>query len=173
MKKLLTIALILIAPLLSKAQEPDPSTLLKVGDTAPVFSFEIEKGKTVNIQDYRGKVVLLNFFATWCGPCREELPVVQKEIWDKYSSNSKFALFIFGREEGWDKVLPFKTANNFTFPMLPDEGRKVFSLFATQYIPRNILLDENGKIIYQSTGYSPQEFDKLLTLLKKKLKQNS
>jgi len=170
MKNLAVLAFILLAPLLSRAQQTDPTTLLKIGDTAPVFSFETEKGKTVNIKDYKGKIVLLNFFATWCPPCREELPRVQKEVWEKFSSNSKFALFIFGREEGWDKVTTFKDANKYTFPMLPDEGRKVFSLFATQSIPRNVVLDENGKIIYQSIGYSPKEFDELVALLNSRLK---
>jgi peroxiredoxin len=170
MKKLALLVLLFLAPRLSRAQQTDASTLLKIGDTAPLFSFEIEKGKTVNLQDYRGKIVLLNFFATWCGPCRMELPRVQKEIWEKLGTNPKFALFIFGREEGWEKVLPFKEANQYTFLMLPDEGRKIFSLFATQSIPRNVLLDESGKIIYHSVGYSPKEFDELVALIKKKLK---
>jgi thiol-disulfide isomerase/thioredoxin len=112
---------------------------------------------------------MLNFFATWCPPCRQELPRVQKEIWDKYKDNPRFALMVFGREEGWDKVLPFKTSNNYTFSILPDEGRQIFGLFAKQSIPRNVILDETGKIIYQSTGYSEQEFNKLLTLLNSRL----
>ncbi|RKR82204.1 thiol-disulfide isomerase/thioredoxin [Mucilaginibacter gracilis] len=163
--------LLFIAPHLGRAQQNDASTLLKIGDAAPAFNFDIDKNTTVNIQDYHGKIVLLNFFATWCGPCRQELPRVQKEIWDKFSNNPKFALFIFGREEGWDKVLTFKASNQYTFLMLPDEGRKVFSLFATQYIPRSVLLDENGKIIYQSTGYTPADFDVLVALIKRKLKE--
>ncbi len=169
MKNIAVLLLILLAPLFSLAQK-DTTTLLKVGDAAPVFSFEIAKNKTVSIQDYRGKIVMLNFFATWCPPCREELPRVQKEIWEKFSTNPKFALFILGREEGWEKVTAFKETNKYTLPILPDEGRKVFSLFATQFIPRNIILDENGKIIYQSIGYNPAEFDELLALLQKKLK---
>jgi peroxiredoxin len=170
MKNLAVFAFILFAPLFSRAQQADPSTLLKIGDTAPVFSFEIDKGKSVSIQDYRGKIVLINFFATWCPPCRMELPRVQKEIWEKFSANPKFALFIFGREEDWDKVLTFKNTNKYTFPMLPDESRKIFSLFATQSIPRNVVLDENGKVIYQSIGYSPKDFDELIALLNSKLK---
>jgi peroxiredoxin len=170
MKKPFIIVLFILAPLFSRAQENDASTLVKIGDTAPVFNFEIDKNKTVNIRDYRGKIVMITFFATWCPPCRLELPRVEKEIWEKYSLNPKFALFIFGREEGWDKVLNFKANNQYTFLMLPDEGRKIFSLYATQSIPRTILLDESGKIIYQSIGYSTSDFEELLTVLKHKLK---
>ncbi|WP_448702917.1 TlpA family protein disulfide reductase [Mucilaginibacter sp. AW1-3] len=169
MKKFTYLLLIIFAPVLTRAQVPDATTLTKVGGACPSFSFETDKGKTVNIADYRGKIVLINFFATWCPPCREELPRVQKDIWEKYKDNAKFALFVFGREEGWDKVLTFKQTNNYTFLMLPDEGRKIFSLFATQYIPRTLLLDEKGNILFQSVGYDPKEFDGLLNLLKDRL----
>ena len=170
MKKFTFLLFIFFAPAIASAQVADSTTLTKVGNVCPSFSFFADKGKTVNITDYRGKIVLINFFATWCPPCREELPRVQKEIWEKYKDNPKFALFVFGREEGWDKVLTFKQTNKYTFLMLPDEGRKIFSLFATQYIPRTLLVDENGKILFQSAGYNPKEFDGLLVLLKNQLK---
>jgi len=67
-------------------------------------------------------------------------------------------------------VLPFKAKNQFTFPMLPDADRKIFSLYATQSIPRTIVVDENGKIIYQSIGYDEKDFSELLNLLAARLK---
>jgi peroxiredoxin len=170
MKKLSCILFVFLVPLLSRAQQADPSTLTKLGDTAPAFDFNLTKDQTANLKDYKGKIVMLNFFATWCAPCRKELPRVQKEIWEKYKDNPKFALFIFDREEGWNIVLPFKEKNQFTLPIFPDEGRKVFSLYATQFIPRNVLIDENGRIIYQSMGYDENEFKKLLGLLAVRLK---
>ncbi|TSJ43580.1 TlpA family protein disulfide reductase [Mucilaginibacter corticis] len=170
MKRSTFILLALLLPLLCRAQLSDTTTFTKVGDTAPVFDFNLTKTQKANIKDYRGKIVMLNFFATWCPPCREELPRVQAEIWDKYKNNPKFALFIFGREQGWDVVLPFKQQNHYTFTVLPDEGRKVFKLYASQFIPRNVVIDENGKIIYQSIGYSTDEFQKLLDLMDSKLR---
>jgi len=169
MKHFAFIILILFAPVFTRAQVADSTTLTHVGATCPSFSFELDKGKTASITDYRGKIILINFFATWCGPCRMELPRVQKEIWEKYQNDSRFALFVFGREEGWDKVLGFKKANNYTFAMLPDEHRKIYSLFATQYIPRTLLIDEKGTILFQSVGYSTRDMDSLLTLLSNKL----
>jgi len=172
-KKFFIWALGLICTLscLDQADEDAAATLTKVGDKVPEFSFEIEEGKTVSISDYKGKLVLINLFATWCPPCRHELPELQAKIWDKHGKNDKFAVLVFGREEDWDVVAPFKAEQKFTFPILPDPHRGVFSKFATQSIPRNILVDENGTIIYQSIGYSPKEFKKLVELINKKLER--
>ncbi|MES2810376.1 MAG: redoxin domain-containing protein [Bacteroidota bacterium] len=148
----------------------DPDLLVKVGDQAPNFSFYIDKGKQTSLDKYKGKIVMINFFATWCGPCRTELPRVQAEIWDKYKSHPKFALFIFGRDEDWDKVTPFQLQNKYTFAMLPDKGKKIYSLYAKQMIPRNFILDENGKILYQSMGYSEREFNDMAALIADRLK---
>ena len=161
-----------LLPFVSCAQEKE-GTLTKVGDAVPVFNFEIEKGKTISINDYKGKLILINLFATWCPPCNAELPEVQKRIWEKYKGNPGFVFFVFGREEGWDKLIPFKEKKGFTFPILPDVGRGVFKQFALQTIPRNIIVDEKGKIIYQSIGYEPKEFSEMIELIDTHLKKAS
>ena len=163
---------LLIFPFAVSAQQ-DSTTLTRIGDPVPSFAFETEKGKVVHIEDYKGKLILINLFATWCPPCNTELPVMQKQIWDRYKDNPNFALFVFGREEGWDKLTPYKAKKGFTFPILPDLKRVIFSKFATQSIPRNVLIDQSGKIIYQSIGYSEKEFAELEELIGQKLKDSS
>ncbi|MES2827225.1 MAG: TlpA disulfide reductase family protein [Bacteroidota bacterium] len=171
--KILRLALLIsLAPLLVLGQS-DSTTLTKVGDKLPDFTFEIEKGKVVKIGDYKGKLILINFFATWCGPCNLELPLVQKQIWEKYKDNSKFAFFVFGREEGWDILDPFKKKKGFTFLMLPDLKREIFMKFATQSIPRNVIADEKGNIIYQSIGFSEKEFGDMVSLIDSRMKSLS
>jgi peroxiredoxin len=140
-----------------------------VGNTVPSFSFETVKGKKVSIADYKGKLVLINFFATWCPPCNAELPKAQKKLWDKYKDNPKFAFLVFGREEDWPKLDSFKQKKGFTFPIVPDKDRSIFSRFADNGIPRNVIVDGSGKIIFQSTGYTEEEFDKLVKFIDEKL----
>lgn len=160
--------LMLACPLAIQAQN-DTTTLTHKGELVPSFTFETEKGKKAGIEDYRGKLVWINLFATWCPPCNVELPLAQK-VWDKYKSHPRFAFFVFGRQENWDKLLPYKEKKGFTFPILPDADRGIFSRFATRFIPRNILVDESGKIIYQSKGYEPDEFKELVKLIEEHLK---
>ncbi|KQR68094.1 protein-disulfide isomerase [Pedobacter sp. Leaf176] len=173
MKKIFIFLFTSLIAISSFAQNEDKDTYTKIGDEAPKFSFELDKGKIVDIADYKGKLILINLFATWCPPCNTELPLVQKEIWDKHKDNKNFAFFVFGREEGWDKLIPYKAKKGFTFPILPDLKRVVFSKFAKQSIPRNILIDETGKIIYQSIGYEEKEFQSLVKLIDGKLKHKA
>lgn len=172
MKKLAFTVLYICFGVAAMAQT-DEATFTKVGDQVPSFKFELEKGKTTSIENYKGKLVLINLFATWCPPCNIELPRAQTEIWGKYKDNKDFAFFVFGREQGWDVLNPYKKEKGFTFPILPDADRAIFSKFAKQSIPRNILVDENGKIIYQSLGYSADEFNELVKLIDKHLADGS
>jgi len=170
MKKLLLL-LMLCAPFICRSQVDTTATLTKVGDVAPTFTFNLDKNKTANLADYKGKIVVLDFWATWCPPCRAELPRIQKEIWEKYKNNPKFALIALDREENWNKTLPFKEQNHYTFLMTPDLKRNAYDLYAKQYIPRLVVVGEDGRIIYQSIGYIEKDFNELLALLAEKLKR--
>jgi len=150
-----------------RAQEQEWKVSL--GEQVPSFVIKDKKDNILKIEDLKGKVVLINFFATWCPPCRQELPRMQKEVWEKWGKRDDFAVMVLAREEGWDKLDPFMKNNEYTFPIYPDLKREVFSLFAESMIPRNVLINKDGKIIYQSIGYSADEFSKLIELIRKEL----
>ncbi|WP_447643048.1 MULTISPECIES: TlpA family protein disulfide reductase [Chitinophagaceae] len=173
MKKIFTflLSIIIVSNSLFAQTDEKKATLVKVGDNLPSFSFELKPGERSNIESYKGKLILINLFATWCPPCNAELPVMESSIWRSHKDNKNFVLFVFGREENWDKLNTFKQRKGFTFPILPDADRSIFSKFATSFIPRNFLIDENGKIIYQSVGYSPEEFKKLEDLINTRLEK--
>ena len=113
---------------------------------------------------------MLNFFATWCGPCNSELPVMQNNIWDKYKDRPDFILVILGREHNEQEVRDFVENKHFTMPFAPDPNREIFKLYATQNIPRNVVIGKDGRILFQSMGYTEEEFKKLETFLSQELK---
>lgn len=168
-KVLLTIIGCFAAVLFATAQ-PDTTTITKVGDKAPVFTCKTIDGKTIDISKLQGKIIMINFFATWCGPCLQELPVLQKNIWDKYMGNDNFQLIILGRQHNEAEVRKFVDSRKFTMPFAPDPERKIYSLYATQFIPRNVIIGKDGRIIFQSMGYTPEEFKKIEVLLAEQLK---
>ncbi len=142
-----------------------PTTLVSLGMQVPSFQYESAKGKMAKISDLKGKVVLINFFATWCGPCKIELPKIQSEIWNRHGNNPKFAMLTFGREHSRQEVEKFKVSNGFLFPFYPDSKRGVYGKFATQSIPRSVLINEEGKIIFLSEGFEEGHFNELVKLI--------
>ena len=169
-KSLILISVFLTINLISFGQT-DTTTLTKVGDMAPVFKCRTIDGKTMDITKLKGKIVMLNFFATWCPPCNLELPVLQKNIWEKYRNNPDFVLIILGREHSESEVRDFVTKKKLSMPFAADPKREIFSLYATQNIPRNVVIGKDGRILYQSTGFSEEEFKKIENLIAETINQ--
>ena len=143
---------------------------VKIGDTMPQFTLNSDVYGQVTPSDLKGKVVLVSLFATWCGPCQKELAEVQSTLYPKYKDNENFRLLVIGREHTDADLTKYNARKKFTFPLYPDPKREVFSLFADQSIPRAYLLGKDGKLIYTSTGYTPEEFQKLMDTIEEALK---
>jgi thioredoxin-related protein len=91
-------------------------------------------------------------------------------LWPKYKDNAKFMMLVLGREHSDADLEKYNQKKGFTFPLYPDPERGVFSKFADQTIPRTYLYGKDGKLIYSATGYSPDEFEKLMQAIEGALK---
>ncbi len=146
----------------------EATSLVKVGDAAPAFALVDTQGRDFDLEGQRGKVVLVNFFATWCRPCLEELPHIQK-LWDQYGDNDDFAQIVVGREETDESVTMFQKQSGFTFTMAADPDHAVFARYATAYIPRTYLIAPDGEICFASVGYYEEDLEQLQKELAKRL----
>ena len=143
MKKYLLVSLLALLAFVGKAQE-DNSDIVKVGDTMPSFTIVSDNGSKLQSASLKGKVILVNFFATWCPPC--------------------------GREHSDADLQKYNEKKGFDFPLYPDKDRAIFGAFAKNLIPRGYLVGKDGKIIYTSKGYTDEEFAELMTKIEGALK---
>jgi peroxiredoxin len=155
----------------ARAKKLVESSVVSVGEVAPEFSLATVDDETFTLPD-RGKVVVITFFATWCGPCRKELPHIE-QIWAAHKDNRNFRLLVVGREETRETVLRFCEEHNFTFPTAADPSRDVYSLFATEYIPRTVVVAADGRILYNKLGGSPDDLSQLKSLVESQLREFS
>ncbi len=134
--------------------------IVKVGDIAPDFTCTLTDGKTVKLSDLRGKVVMLQFTASWCGVCRKEMPFIEKDIWLKHKGNPNFFLMGVDRDEPLETVLKFAESTGVTYPLALDPGADIFAKYALRDagITRNVLIDKEGKIVMLTRLYKEDEF---------------
>lgn len=143
---------------------PEETTLTKVGQVAPDFSVTTLDGGTFTLSEQKNKVVLINWFATWCPPCKEEMPHLQAEIWEKMESRGLVMISV-ARQETADVVRPFVRKYALTWPFGLDPDRKAFARYAEAYIPRNTVVGPDGTIIFQSNGFEEPDFKAMIKVL--------
>ena len=136
--------------------------LLKVGDKAPDFTISEAGGKSYKLSDLKGKVVMLEFTASWCSVCRTEMPFIEKEIWQK-KKDAGLVVIGIDRDEPVKKVLKFKKDIAVTYPLALDPGADIFGLFAEKEagVTRNVIIDRSGKIIFLTRLYEREEFNQM------------
>nr|MBP7914986.1 TlpA family protein disulfide reductase [Vitreoscilla sp.] len=141
---------------------PAPST------PAPDFTLRSMNGPNLRLQEQRGKVVLLNFWATWCAPCREEMPHLNR-LYEKYRA-AGFVLLGVNVDDDPANALGVAGTFGVKFPMLLDTDKQVSKLYDLATMPSTVLIDRDGKVRYLHRGYKPGtelEYDQQIrTLLK-------
>jgi len=144
-------------------EEVDSDDAPQVNAPAPDFELENLTGEKKHLSDYQGKVVVLNFWATWCGPCKYEMPFFQ-EIHESYSS--EIAVLAVNNQETVDKVSPFVEELGLTYEILMDNDGGVATQYQVIGFPTTYFIDPNGIIKYLHVGVLTEEqLDGYLNLL--------
>lgn len=140
---------------------------VEVGDVAPDFTLELTTGEKIQLSSLKGKIVMLQFTASWCGVCIKEMPYIEKEIWQKHKNNPDFALYGIDRDEPIETIIKFIKKTGITYPISLDLGANIFKLYADENagITRNIIIDKNGKIVKMTRLFEPEEFKEMVELI--------
>lgn len=142
------------------SQEEDRGYIVNVGEIAPDFTATLTDGTKFKLSDNRGKIIMLQFTASWCGVCRKEMPHIENEIWLPLKGKD-FVLVGIDRDEPLDVVKKFAKTIKITYPLALDPNADVFGLYAHKEsgVTRNVIIDEKGKIVFLTRLYEENEFN--------------
>lgn len=174
MKIALLLLVLLMMPVTFTAKEKkSPQHIVKVGDEAPNFTIKYPDGTRKQVRDLRGKVIMLQFTASWCPVCLKEMPFIEKEIYKKYKNNENFVLLGIDLKENPEEIAKFIKAANITYPIISDIDGKIFELYAEKEagVTRNIIIDKEGKIAFLTRLYERREFNAMKAKIKALLKE--
>lgn len=153
----LFIALLLISISLSAAEL---LTAIPDKPAAPNFKLENMDGKVVSLQHYRGRPVIINFWATWCPPCREELPSMNR-AWEKIKDEN-IAMIAINVGEDEDTIFTFMGDYPINFDLLLDTSGEVIAQWPIKGLPTTFILDADGHLVYRAIGGREWDADELL-----------
>lgn len=172
MKSIFILFLLLGLTFTGKAQNDDRGYIVKVGEKAPDITILYTDGTQKKLSDFKGKIVMLQFTASWCGVCRKEMPFIEKDIWLKHKDNPEFALIGIDLKESREKTMQFAQDLKITYPLALDPNGKSFYSFAEQGagVTRNIIINKKGKIVFMTRLYDPTEFEEMCKVIDKLLK---
>jgi peroxiredoxin len=133
-------------------------------EEAPDFTLKSLDGGNLRLEEYRGQVVLINFWASWCGPCRQEMPLLDR-LHHRYEDTG-FAVLGINVEGDSDSAQEIVDKTKVTFPILIDDGQKVSELYSLEAMPSTVVVDRDGVIRYIHLGYKPGDEAKYVEVVK-------
>lgn len=139
------------------------------GQTAPDFVLKSSTGENLRLSEYRGDVVMINFWATWCGPCRQEMPLLD-ELYGRYQRVG-FSLLGVNIDDDSRRAMAMVKELGVRFPVLFDEEKKVSKLYEVEAMPLTILLDREGTVRHIHYGYKPGYEQKYLNEIRSLLRE--
>lgn len=146
-----------------------PTYAAELSGPGPDFTLKSLSGKNIKLSELRGEVIMLNFWASWCAPCRQEMPILEK-IYQKYQPLG-FTLLGVNVEENSDDAKAYLKDVEVSFPILFDNQNKVSQLYDVIAMPSTIMIDRDGNMRYLHQGYKPGAEEEYVRYVKTLLKE--
>lgn len=146
---------------------------VKIGQIVPDFDIVLPDGSKTSIQALRGKVVMIQFTASWCSVCRKEMPHIESDIQQKLKNNPDFKLYGIDLKEDAKTTLKFQKQMKITYPLALDLDGSIFAKFTVPDagVTRNIIIDKGGKIAFMTRLYKEDEFNEMVKVINELLEK--
>jgi len=171
MNKFILLLFVLITQISCAQSNDNRGYKVQVGDFPPKLDFTLLDGTKITNKNLKGKVVVLQFTASWCSVCIKEMPHLEKEVWQQFK-NDDFILIGIDLKEDLEKVKRFIKKTGVTYPFTIDKDGSLFNSFTLPKsgVTRNIVLNKEGEIIMLTRLYEEKEFAKMVDLIADELK---
>ena len=167
MRKLLLILILTSTSIFSQQKADSVGFYVKIGDPSPDFALTFPNGDSTSFSELKGKVIMLQFTASWCSVCRQEMPYIEKDIVQSLKCDD-LAVIGIDMDEPAEKVIKFAKDMKITYPLALDPGAEIFRLFADKNsgVTRNVIIDKKGNIAHLTRLFNMEEFNTMVEKLK-------
>ena len=152
--------------------------IVSLNEQAPNFMLPLNEHELFELEQYKGKVIMIQFTASWCSVCMKEMPFIEKEIWQKHKNNDDFILIGLAkdtekRNQREQEIQLMINQTGVTYPIISDYNSKIFNLFAEEKagVTRNIIIDKNGQIAFLTRLFEREEFNEMKNIINELLKK--
>ena len=156
------------------SQNNERGYIVSVGDKAPLFKTKTSSGEIFDLEKHKGKIVMLQFTASWCSVCIKEMPYIENEIWQLHKDSDDFFLVGIDKGESIEMINKLINKTNVTYPICLDEKSEIFELYAEKKagVTRNVIIDRDGEIIFLTRLFDHNEFNEMKDIISKSLTKN-
>ena len=156
------------------SQNNERGYIVSVGDKAPLFKTKTSSGEIFDLEKHKGKIVMLQFTASWCSVCIKEMPYIENEIWQIHKDSDDFLLVGIDKGESIEMINKLINKTKVTYPICLDEKSEIFELYAKKKagVTRNVIIDRDGEIIFLTRLFDHNEFNEMKDIISKSLTKN-